>query len=60
MPPRFRAHDTQAFVNRLASRRMLVDDARQFNNGLARVTEASGASDRKVVEVQLLSAAPAT
>ncbi len=30
----------------------------QFNNGLVRKSEASGASVRKDVEVQLLSAAP--
>jgi hypothetical protein len=36
----------------------LLHDARQFNNGLVRMTEASGASVPKDVENQLLSAAP--
>jgi hypothetical protein len=37
----------------------LLHDAPQFNNGLVTKDEASGASVRKDVEVQLLSAAPA-
>src|ERR1700674_3142998 len=36
----------------------LLHDARQFNNGLVTKYEASGASVRKDVEVQLLSDAP--
>ena len=48
-----------AFVNRLARPAGLIHHARQFNNGLVRKNEASGASVRKDVEGQLLSAAPA-
>src|SRR5438132_13280574 len=53
------AADSLALRNRLALSRRLVDDAWQFNNGLVTQGEASGASVRKDVEVQLLSGAPA-